>query len=96
MYEVIKTIVILFALGGILYLFRLKSKYKSEGAVTRDEIIAYFKEKQANSIETGIRIKDLPLNISRSNYLMMLLKDNILSFKKGKYYLNDNRETLTK
>ncbi|MBE5820835.1 MAG: hypothetical protein E7310_08590 [Clostridiales bacterium] len=96
MYEIIKIVVILFALVGILYLFRLKAKYKNEGAATRDEIIAYFKEKEATSIETGIRIKDLPLNISRNNYLLMMVKDNTLSFKKGKYYLNDNGETLNK
>ena len=90
MYTVIKIIIVLFALVGVLYLYKLNKNYQNDGTSTKEEITKYFKEKGAINIETGIKPKDLPSNIIKNKYLMFMVKDKILSFEKGKYYLNNN------
>ena len=84
LYTIIKIAIVLFALGGVLYLVRINNKYKSEGASTKEGIIEYFKSQNATSEETGIKIKDLHLNISRNEYLLMMKKDSTSAIKKRK------------
>ena len=70
-------------------MMRMNEKYKNDNSTTKEEIINYFKEQQANSVESGIKTKDLPIEIAKNPYLLMMVKDKTLVFKKGKYYLNN-------
>ncbi len=88
MYTVIRLTLVLVCLTGVLYLVIVKKKYKGDTA-GRENIIDYFKERGAISIESGIRIKDLPIEIAKSNYLLLMVQDGTLVFKKGKYYLGE-------
>ena len=90
MYNIIKIVIILFVLVGVLYLYKLNKNYQNDGTSTKEEIVKYFKEKGAINIETGIKTKDLPSNILKNKYLLLMVKDKTLSFEKGKYYLNDD------
>lgn len=87
MYTIIKTVVILICVIGIIYMIRTNKKYHDDTS-GREEIIKYFKDKGAISVEVGIRIKELPIEIAKSNYLLLMVKDKTLIFKSGKYYLN--------
>lgn len=87
MYTLIKVIVILLCLSGVFYIVKINKKYQGDSS-GREEIIKYFKDKGAVSVENGIKIKDLPIEIARSNYLLLMVKDKTLIFKSGKYYLN--------
>ena len=40
------------------------------------------------SFEKGIKTKDLPKEISKNPYLLIMVQDKTLTFQKGKYYLN--------
>ena len=91
MYLLIKILIIIFCLGGILYLVTMNKKYKNDDSTTKEEIIQYFKDQQADSVESGIKTKDLPITIAKNPYLLMMVKDKTLIFKKGKYYLNTNK-----
>jgi len=88
MYTVIKVLVLVCCLGGILYLTMMNRKYKNDTSASKEEIINYFKEQKANSVENGIKTKDLPKEIAKNPYLLMMVKDQTLIFKKGKYFLN--------
>ena len=85
---IIKILIITFAIGGIFYTLKINEKYNKDTS-TKEDIISFFKEDNAIDLESGIKIKDLPNNISKSPYLLMMVKDNTLIFKKGKYYLNE-------
>lgn len=87
MYLLIKISFILIALFGIIYLLHIKNKYNKDDK-SKEEIIEYFKDNKAFSVENGISVKELPNFISKKPYLLMMVKDKTLVFKKGKYYLN--------
>lgn len=87
MYLLIKISFILIALFGIIYLLHIKNKYNKDDK-SKEEIIEYFKDNKAFSVENGISVKELPNFISKNPYLLMMIKDKTLVFKKGKYYLN--------
>lgn len=91
MYLMLKVLIIVFCLGGILYLIRINTKYKNDHSSTKEDIVNYFTKLEAINIEKGIKIKDLPNNIAKNPYLLMMVKDKTLIFKKGKYYLNTNK-----
>lgn len=92
MYSIIKILIIILCLGGIIYLYMLNKKYKDDSSVTKDDIIKYFKEQNATNLENGIKVKELPKNIIKNPYLLMMVKDNTLRFEKGKYYLSNNKK----
>lgn len=91
MYSIIKAIVIIFCIGGILYLIKEKVSYKNDNTSVKEEIINYFKVQKATNIENGIKTKDLPDFIAKSSYRLLMVQDKTLIFKKGKYYLNTNK-----
>lgn len=88
MYLFIKIVVILICISGLFYLIRMNIQYKNDSSTTREEILNYFKKYQATSLDTGIKIKDLPKDIAKNPYLLMMVQDKTLIFKKGRYYLN--------
>ncbi len=91
MYLLIKVFIIVFCVGGVSYLIFMNTKYKKDTLTSKEDILNYFKEHHATSIENGIKIKDLPTHIAKNPYLLMMVKDKTLVFKKGKYYLNNDR-----
>lgn len=91
MYLFITILLIVMCLGGIIYINRIKSKYKNDDSSLKEDIVNYFKEHRAYSLDSGIEIKDLPTDIAKSPYLLLMVKDKTLSFGKGKYYLNINK-----
>lgn len=92
MYLIIKILILVCCLGSILYLVKMNTKYKNDNPSSKEEIIQYFKEQQAISVESGIKTKDLPVEIAKNPYLLMMVKDKTLMFKKGKYYLKSNEQ----
>lgn len=66
----------------------MKSKYKNNVSSSKEEIIKYFKDNNITSLESGITTKKLPKEIAKDPYLLMMVQDKTLTFKKGKYYLN--------
>lgn len=91
MYLLIKVLIVVLCIVGVSYLIFMNLKYKNDTSTSKDDIVNYFKEHQAVSIESGIKIKDLPTHIAKNPYLLMMVKDKTLTFKKGKYYLSSNR-----
>ena len=91
MYLFIKILVIAICLSGILYMVVMNNKYKRDTSTSKEDIINYFKDRQATTLDNGINIKDLPNYIIKNPYLLMMVKDKTLEFKKGKYYLNINK-----
>lgn len=89
MYTFIKILLVVICVSCILYMIKMNNKYRNDTSSTKEDIINYFKEKNATSLESGIRVKELPRDISKNPYLLMMVKDETLVFKKGKYYLND-------
>ncbi len=89
MYRIIEVIAVGLCLCGLLYFSKMRKSYGTSSS--REEIINYFKEQKAFSVETGIKIKDLPEHIAKDENLIMMAGDRTLKFKKGKYYLNADR-----
>ncbi len=89
---VIKSIVLFACVGGILYIALSRKKYQQDTSGSKEEIIQYFKEKNATSVETGIHTKDLPEFIAKSSYRLLMVQDKTLLFQKGKYFLNKEKE----
>ena len=54
----------------------------------KEDIIKYFQDNNIMSLENGIKTKDLPKEIVKNPYLLMMVQDKTLIFQKGKYYLN--------
>ena len=54
-------------------------------------LLTILKSRKLFSVETGIKIKDLPEHIAKDENLIMMAGDRTLKFKKGKYYLNADR-----
>ncbi len=91
MYWVIRILIVIVCLSGILYFVRMNTKYQNDSSSTKEDIINYFKEQHATSVESGIKTKDLPIEIAKNPFLLMMVQDKTLIFKKGKYYLNDSK-----
>lgn len=83
-----KILVFIICIVGIIYIILLKNKYQNDTSFTKENIIKYFKDNNITSLERGIKPKDLPRKIIKNPYLLMMVQDKTLSFKKGKYYLN--------
>ncbi len=91
MYWVIRILILVICLSGILYFVRMNTKYQNDSSSTKEDIINYFKEQRATSEESGIKTKGLPIEIAKNPFLLMMVKDKTLMFKKGKYYLNGSK-----
>ncbi len=89
MYKIIVFLLSLICLFGIIYMNRLKKNY--ENSSSREDIIKYFKDKNAISVETGIKTKDLPKEIAKNPDLLMMVKDGTLKYEKFKYFLNQDK-----
>jgi len=72
-------------------MIKMNTKYQKDDSATKEEIINYFKEQNATSVENGIKTKDLPIHIAKNPYRLMMVQDKTLMFKKGKYYLNEKK-----
>ncbi len=83
-----KIFLLIICIVGIIYIILLKNKYQNDTSFTKENIIKYFKDNNITSLERGIKPKDLPRKIIKNPYLLMMVQDKTLSFKKGKYYLN--------
>ena len=86
MYRLIEAIAAGLCLCGILYFSKMRKS--QDASSSREEIINYFKEQKAFSVESGIKIKDLPEHIAKDENLIMMAGDKTMKFKKGKYFLN--------
>lgn len=89
MYKIIVILLVLICLFGIIYMNRLKKNY--DDSSSREDIIKYFKDKNAISVEAGIKTKDLPKEISKNPDLLMMVKNGTLKFEKFKYFLNKDK-----
>ena len=73
----------------IIYIIIMKNKYKNDKtSLSKKNIIKYFIDNNITSLEKGIKPKDLPKEILKNPYLLMMVQDKTLTFQKGKYYLN--------
>lgn len=89
MFTMLKIIIPIVCVIGIIYIIIMKNKYKNDKtSLTKENIIKYFQDNDITSFEKGIKTKDLPKEISKNPYLLMMLQDKTLTFQKGKYYLN--------
>lgn len=89
--DILKIVIILVCILGTIYMFTMNKKYQNDTSSSKEDIINYFKAHNITSLETGIKVKDLPLEISKNPYLLMMVKDKTLKFQKGKYYLNQEK-----
>ncbi len=87
MYRILRFVLPILCIMGIVYMFFVKNKYKNDTSSTKEEIIKYFEENNITNLENGIKTKDLPKEIAKNPYLLMMVQDKALTFKKGKYYL---------
>ena len=88
MFKILKIFVLILCIAGIIYIVLLKNKCKKEKALlSKENIIRYFQENNMTSLEKGIKAKDLPKEILKNPYLLMMVQDKTLTFQKGKYYL---------
>lgn len=60
----------------------MKSKYKNDISSSKEDIIKYFKNNNITTLENGIKTKDLPEFIAKNPYLLMMVQDKTLTFKK--------------
>ncbi len=89
MLKILKIIIPIICVIGIIYIIIMKSKYKNDTtSLSKENIIKYFQDNNITSLEKGIKPKDLPKEILKNPYLLMMIQDKTLTFQKGKYYLN--------
>ena len=89
MYEILKILIPIICVVGIIYIVILKNRYKNDKiSLSKENIIKYFQDNNITSLAKGIKAKDLPKEIVRNPYLLMMVQDKTLIFQKGKYYLN--------
>lgn len=89
MHEILKILIPIICVVGIIYIVILKNRYKNDKtSLSKENIIKYFQDNNITSLEKGIKTKDLPKEIVRNPYLLMMVQDKTLIFQKGKYYLN--------
>ena len=85
----IKILLILICIAGIIYIIILKNNFKKDkSSLSKESIIKYFQDNNITSLDKGLKTKDLPKEIAKNPYLLIMVQDKTLSFKKGKYYLN--------
>ena len=89
MIKIVKILIPLICVIGIIYIMIMKNKYKNDKiSLSKENIIKYFQDNDITSLENGIKTRDLPKEIVKNPYLLMMVQDKTLTFKKGKYYLN--------
>lgn len=88
MYEIVRIMLPIICIVGILSIIIMKNKYKNNSTSSKEDIMKYFKDNNITNLENGIKTKDLPKEIAKNPYLLMMVQDKTLTFKKGKYYLN--------
>lgn len=88
MYEIVRIMLPIICIVGILSIIIMKNKYKNDSTSSKEDIMKYFKDNNITNLENGIKTKDLPKEIAKNPYLLMMVQDKTLTFKKGKYYLN--------
>lgn len=88
MYEILKVVLPIICILGIIYMVMMKNKYENDTTSSKEDIIKYFEDNNIKSLETGIKTKDLPKEMAKNPYLIMMVQDKTLTLKKGKYYLN--------
>ena len=89
MFEILKIVISIICVVGIIYIILIKNKYQNDKtSLSKENIIKYFQDNNITSLERGIKTKDLPKEIAKNPYLLMMVQDKTLIFKKGKYYLN--------
>ena len=89
MFEILKIIIPIICVVGIIYIILIKNKYQNDKtSLSKENIIKYFQDNNITSLERGIKTKDLPKEIAKNPYLLMMVQDKTLIFQKGKYYLN--------
>lgn len=88
MYKIIQILVLSFCVGGTLYMILMKNKYKKDTTSSKEDIIQYFKDNHITNLNNGVKTKDLPKEIAKNPYLLLMVQDKTLTFEKGKYYLN--------
>ncbi len=88
MYEILRIVLPILCIAGITYMTLMKNKYKNDTSSSKEDIIKYFMDNNITNLENGIRTKDLPKKVVNNPYLLMMVQDKTLTFKKGKYYLN--------
>ena len=89
MYEILTILIFIVCIVGIIYIILIKNKYKNNtDTLSKENIIKYFQDNNITSLENGIKTKDLPKEIAKNPYLLMMVQDKTLTFQKGKYYLN--------
>ena len=89
MFEILKIIIPIICVVGIIYIILIKNKYQNDKtSLSKENIIKYFQDNNITSLKRGIKTKDLPKEIAKNPYLLMMVQDKTLIFKKGKYYLN--------
>ena len=89
MLKILKILIPIICIIGIIYIVIMKSKYKNDKtSLSKEKIIKYFQDNNITSLEKGIKAKDLPKEITKNPYLLMMVQDKTLIFQKGKYYLN--------
>ena len=88
MYGVVRIMLSIICIVGILSIIIMKNKYKNDSTSSKKSIMKYFKDNNITNLENGIKTKNLPKEIAKNPYLLMMVQDKTLTFKKGKYYLN--------
>lgn len=89
MFEILKIVISIICVVGIIYIILIKNKYQNDKtSLSKENIIKYFQDNNITSLERGIKTKDLPKEIAKNPYLLMMVQDKTLIFQKGKYYLN--------
>ncbi len=93
MFEVLKILVLIICVVGIIYIVLVKNKYKNDKtSLSKENIIKYFQDNNITSLEKGVKPKDLPKEIVKNPYLLMMVQDKTLTFQKGKYYLKWDKD----
>ena len=89
MLKILKILIPIICIIGIIYIVIMKNKYKNDKtSLSKEKIIKYFQDNNITNLEKGIKPKDLPKEIAKDPYLLMMVQDKTLIFQKGKYYLN--------
>ena len=81
MYEIVKILISIVCIVGIIYIILIKNKYKNNtDTLSKENIIKYFQDNNITSLENGIKTKDLPKEIAKNPYLLMMVQDKTLNF----------------
>ena len=84
MYEILRIVLPIICIVGIIYITLMKNKYKNDTSSSKEDIIKYFKDNNITNLENGIRTENLPKEIAKNPYLLMMVQDKTLTFEKGK------------